>query len=104
MRRLYPQAEKAVLVMTLLLLSGPLWSEVVGLVRVPSLGQIDLFKNYSYFDRSGNKKKKKKERKELKKQQKNKIKQSKIKQQEEPPPKRQQNKTKNTKNKQKALK
>ena len=35
----------------LLLLPGPLWPKVVILVKVLSLGQIDLFENYWYYIR-----------------------------------------------------
>ena len=49
--------------------SRPLWSEVVVPVKVPSIGQIDLFKNYSYSYSVGPCAKKKKEQKHLEKQQ-----------------------------------
>ena len=41
------------------LLSGPLWTNVVVSVKVPSTDQINLFKNYSYSTRPFAKKKKK---------------------------------------------
>ena len=41
---------------------GPLWPKVTGLVRVPTMGQIELFKNYSYSIRLCKKKKNKKKK------------------------------------------